>query len=293
MNKIVTLLDRAVLRVTGPDAKSFLQNLVTNDIDRLDTEPAIMAALLSPQGKILYEFFIVTESGTYYLDTASGGADDLIKKFNLYKLRADVEIEDCRESHMVLWLNDDEGVIQGDAVLYADPRHKQMGWRAIVRQEGIGVFSEGFEPGQSTDYLAHRLMNAIPEGGHDYAFGDTFPHEAALDVLGAVDFKKGCYIGQEVVSRMEHRSNVRNRIVIVEGKGPLPLPGAEIRTTNSLIGVLGTSIGNVGLALVRLDRAGRAMRSGQIMKVDDQEVNLSRPPWAHYNFLEEEKPGEA
>lgn len=79
MNKIVTLLDRAVLRVTGPDAKSFLQNLVTNDIDRLDAEPAIMAALLSPQGKILYEFFIVTESGTYYLDTASGGADDLIK----------------------------------------------------------------------------------------------------------------------------------------------------------------------------------------------------------------------
>ncbi len=284
MTKIVTLLDRAVIFVSGSEAKNFLQNIITNDLERLNKMPVIMAALLTPQGKISYEFFILEHDDGFLLETARGGLDELFKKLNLYKLRADVQIEDWSLSHMVVWLDgqDDRGGVHGR--LYKDPRHEQMGWRGIVSVEAMAAFSEGHEPGSMDDYLAHRLMVGMPEGGYDYAFGDIFPHEAGLDILEAIDFQKGCYVGQEIVSRMEHRSTVRKRIVIVEGAKSLPLPGTEIRTTQSLIGVLGSGLGNKGLALVRLDRAGRAIRDGDEMRSEGVPVTLSIPPWAAYKF---------
>lgn len=297
MSKFVPLLDRGVIKVSGPDAAEFLQGLVTNNLDKTNQGGAVLSALLTPQGKIQYEFFIVpvAEDG-YLLEMARGGLKELFGKLSLYKLRADVEIEDLSESHMVFWLDDlkqqselEEFAKERRAEsIFRDPRADELGLRAIVSVEKVAAFSEGLIPSHAEDYLMKRIKEGIPEGGLDYAFGDTFPHEAGYDLLDGVDFEKGCYVGQEVVSRMQHRSNVRKRIVSVTAEADLPEAGSEIRTENSMIGVLGSHVNGEGLALVRLDRAGKAVATGAPMLVEGVEVQLSVPEWAGYSL----EPGE-
>ena len=284
MTKFVALLDRAVLEVTGPDAGEFLQGLITNDLEKIKEKGSLFAALLTPQGKINYEFFIVPTSEGYYLEMAKGGIEELYKKFSLYKLRANVEIANLSESHMVFWLQEVCDLSCPDAVLFPDPRSKDLGQRAIVSVDQMTEFCDGLEACTPDDYLKTRLSFAIPEGGHDYALGNTFPHEACYDLIDGVDFSKGCYVGQEVVSRMQHRSTVRKRIVCVKSDEPLPDGGAEIRTETSLLGVLGSCHEGVGLALVRLDRAGKALNNGDKIYADGILITLSLPSWATYDF---------
>ena len=278
MNKCVVLFDRAVLKVTGSDAFEFLQGLVTNDMAHIADKGAMLAALLTPQGKITHEFFIAPIEGGYVVDTAQEGAEALFKKLSLYKMRANVDLEDLSTGYQVVWLEEAGDQVPDVVARFADPRHDQMGVRAVV------AASSDFEAGVFDEYLAKRLQHGVPEGGQDYAFGETFPHEACYDLLHGVAFEKGCYVGQEVVSRMQHRATVRRRIVLVEGVGDLPASGSEIRTSGSLIGVLGSCLGNKGLALVRLDRAGKAVAAGDQMGVEGVDVNLSLPVWANYDF---------
>ncbi len=288
MNKVVPLLDRAVLAVTGPDAETFLQNLITNDLGKLVEKEALLSALLTPQGKINYEFFIVPIENGYVLDTAKGGVDELFKKLSLYKMRADIEIKQLKDSHMVIWFEGDVVPQSGVKLMFVDPRSAEMGRRAVVGLDQIAHVSQGFVTGREDDYLAKRLMLGVPEGGYDYVLGDTFPHEAGYDVLDGVDFEKGCYVGQEVVSRMQHRSNVRKRIVMVEGDENLPPSGTEFSTDTSMIGILGSCLDKKGLALVRLDRAAKALAKGDEIMAEGVGVTLSIPPWASYDFLQEE-----
>ncbi len=288
MGKVVTLLDRTVIEITGGDAYDFLQGLITNDMAKVAEKGALLAALLTPQGKINYEFFIVRVSGGFLIDTPKGGAADLLKKLTLYKMRSNVDIKDLSESHMVFWLGQVDVDLSEDGVVFLDPRSAQMGKRAIVKLDQVGSFVEDLEPGLEEDYIKARLALGLPEGGHDYAFGDSFVHEAGYDLLDGVDFNKGCYVGQEVVSRMHHRGSVRKRVVLVEGMSDLPEPGSEIRTQSSMIGVLGTRFERQGLAMVRLDRCAKALAKEDDLRVEGVGVQLSIPSWANYDFPYEE-----
>lgn len=282
MTKIVVLADRGLLRVTGPDAADFLQNLITNDLEKTTKNGSVFAALLTPQGKISYEFFIVAIESGYLLDTPMGGVSELLRRLMLYKMRADVVIENVSADHKLYWLREmpgDVGTLK-TLVSFKDPRHDEMGCRVIVETENCA----GFDLCEEDLYLRRRIELGVPDGGVDYVIGDTFPHEAGYDLLDGVDFKKGCYVGQEVVSRMEHRSTARKRIVCVTGVGDLSEAGGEIKTESSMIGVLGSCVGKKGLALVRLDRAASAMATGHEMMTDGVEVKLSIPSYATYDF---------
>ena len=286
MTKLIALKDRGIIKVAGPDAIGFLNNLITNNMELLNKEKAIFAGLLTPQGKIAYEFFVVRVGDTYLLELVGTALSDLMKKLMLYKLRANVSLEDASNLYEIFSLGG--GEIEAsliNSVVFKDPRSDAMGWRVYL-PKGETLNIEGLESGSFGDYDRLRLSAEMPEGGVDYPLGDCFPHEAAFDQLEAIDFKKGCYVGQEVVSRMEHRGTARKRIVRIIGGGELPATGSEIRSENSLIGVLGTSCGADGLALVRLDRVAKALSNGDQIMVENVTVEVAMPSWAEYNIPE-------
>jgi tRNA-modifying protein YgfZ len=243
------LANRAALAVTGPDAEAFLQRIVTADVGA-----ANYAALLTPQGKILADFFLLKTADGYLLDCALSQAASLLQRLTLYKLRADVKIEK-RDLEI--------GVSSGEIAMsfaYRDPRDARIGWRCFA---GPGTLP----PAQGYD--AARISLGLADSDADIGSGALFPHEANLDRLGGVSFTKGCYIGQEVVSRMEHRGTARNRIRPVMFDGPSPAKGTEIRSGNISVGTVLSSTGNLGLALVRLDRLAAPLVAGdRIAKVE-------------------------
>ncbi|WP_237481539.1 YgfZ/GcvT domain-containing protein [Lichenibacterium dinghuense] len=258
--------DRGIVEVEGPDARALLHRLVTSDVTRLASGEIRYAALLSPQGKIAADFLIVEASppggpDRFLLDVPAAQAADLAKKLTLYRLRADVRIADrSAELGVTAHWPDGPGA--------RDPRHPDLGTRAI------GPRSDGDSARRHT-YEAHRIALGVPDGGRDYAFGDAFPHDANLDRLGGVDFGKGCYVGQEVVSRVHHRGTARKRVVPVAFDGRAPAPGAEITVNDVAIGTMGTSADGRGLATVRVDRAAEAAGQGAPAVADGVALTLS------------------
>jgi tRNA-modifying protein YgfZ len=272
------LSDRSVVRVTGPAARSFLQGLITNDIDKAKPGGAIHSGLLTPQGKILFDFFVVPAGDGFLLELAKAKSGELAQRLGFYRLRAQVEIaEDPSFAVAASWGAPPK--LPEGAIAHADPRLPALGLRVLfpanedARNLGCALASED-------EYHAHRIALGVPEGGRDYAFGDAFPHEAMFDQLAGVDFNKGCFVGQEVVSRMEHRGTARKRIVGVEGEGPLPSSGTEITAGGAPIGTLGSVSGSSGLALLRLDRAEEAKAAGQPLRAREVTVALRIPAWA-------------
>jgi tRNA-modifying protein YgfZ len=264
--KAAMLEDRAVIRVSGEDATSFLQGLLTNDVERLHPSEARYAALLTPQGKILFDMILVRarcEEPSYLIDCAATQAADLAKRLGFYKLRAKVAIvnESADRAVVALWGSEPAGVDEG--VLYADPRDPRLGWRAILPRPTAAAF--GSEP--LNEYEGLRIAVGAPKGGLDFAYGDAFPHDANLDLLHGVDFDKGCYVGQEVVSRMKHRGTARKRIARVKLSGPSPPPGTPVLDRELAVGALGSSSGREALALLRLDRAEEATAAGRPLSV--------------------------
>lgn len=292
--KLALLSDRGAVRVTGADALKLLHGLITSDMAHLERQPAIYAALLQPQGKILFDFFVAKRGEGYLLDVARDKAADLVKRLSFYKLRADVVISDVSstfELH-VAWAEKQlcKGftveTAPGDAVAYPDPRLPQLGWRVLAPVglvRGSSPPSGGAGQASADDYHAHRIGLGVPEGGKDYPFGDTFPHEADMDALHGVDFEKGCFIGQEVVSRMQHRAVVRKRVVPVTAAGALPASGAEVQAGRVPIGRLGSVAGRRGLALIRLDRAAETLAKGGRLHAGDIEIELVQPVWAKFS----------
>lgn len=274
---MICLPGRGVLRVQGAEAADFLQGLITNDIAKARDDSAIFAALLSPQGKILFDFFIAASGDGYLVDCPAAMADSLVKRLSLYKLRSRVTIENASASHAVVASMARHDA--AEAVSFPDPRHAGLGYRSILPR-GDGAAMQGGEPGACEK---RRIELLIPEGGRDYAYGDAFPHEACLDQLNGVDFRKGCYVGQEVVSRMEHRGTARTRIIGVRSAGaPLPESGAEITAGGRPLGSLGSADGSLGIALVRLDRLGDAVQAGETILAGGVEVTPLKPGWARY-----------
>jgi len=262
--KAAMLEDRAVVSVSGADETSFLQGLLTNDVERLEPGQARYAALLTPQGKILFDMIVVRAPGedpSHLIDCATAQAGDLVKRLNFYKLRAKVLIADQSADRAVVAFWGDEPPSVGEGLLYADPRDPRLGWRAILpRPMAAAIGSE-----HTSEYEALRIAVGAPKGGLDFAYGDAFPHDANFDLLHGVDFDKGCYVGQEVVSRMKHRGTARKRVARVKLAGPAPAPGTPVLDRELSVGALGSSSGREALALLRLDRAEEAKAAGRML----------------------------
>jgi folate-binding protein YgfZ len=275
--KIAPLPDRGVVAVDGPDALTLLQGLLTNDIRRLDTAPALFAGLLSPQGKILFDFFIVRTPEGVLLDVARDRAVDLVKRLSLYKLRAAVTIKDVSADHDVMAIFGGSQTMSVGLV-YDDPRLAALGARAIVAKTEHAACTA-----TAADYHDFRIGVGVPEGGRDYPFGDAFPHEALFDQLDGVSFTKGCYVGQEIVSRMEHRGTARRRIVPVAGTAGKLVEGQPVLGGDVEIGRIGSVAGGRALAMIRLDRAQEFGEKSVPLRAGDSTLVVDIPAWAHFN----------
>jgi tRNA-modifying protein YgfZ len=263
--KAAMLDDRGVVSVSGADATAFLQGLLTNDVERLGPSEARYAALLTPQGKILFDMIAVRAPGeepSYLIECSATQAADLAKRLGFYKLRAKVAVADVSADRAVVAFWGAKPATVAEGVLYADPRDPRLGWRGILpRPIAAAIGSE-----HVSEYEGLRIAVGAPKGGLDFAYADAFPHDANFDLLHGVDFDKGCYVGQEVVSRMKHRGTARKRIARVKLSGPAPAPGTPVMDGQLAVGALGSSSGREALALLRLDRAEEAMAAGRTLR---------------------------
>jgi folate-binding protein YgfZ len=276
------LEDRGVLSVSGADATSFLQGLLTNDVERLQQSEARYAALLTPQGKILFDMIVVRalngDEPSYLIDCAAAQAPDLAKRLGFYKLRAKVAVENISDSMGVLAVWNGEPAMKPD-LAFADPRHQTLGWRILVpedlKQKVAGLI--GADLVDSDAYEAHRIASGVPRGGLDFMYSDAFPHETNMDRLHGVDFDKGCYVGQEVVSRMQHRGTARTRIVRVTLEDFSPETGVAVLGGDKQLGTMGSTAGGHGLALVRIDRVADALDAGLPLTAGGLAIRLTDP----------------
>lgn len=270
------LVDRGVIEVAGADAHKLLQGLITNDVETARDGRAIFAGLLTPQGKILFDFFMVPKGDGFLIEAPKAALGDLVKRLNFYRLRAAVEIKEAPFKVVACWGGAPKPA--AGALAFADPRAPELGTRALLPQ-GMSVDKMGYGSASETAYHAMRIAQGVPEGGRDYAYGDAFPHEAMFDQLLGVDFKKGCFVGQEVVSRMEHRGTARKRILPVEGDRPLPVIGSEVIAGDAAIGSLTSINGRLGLASLRLDRVEQAYEGGETLRAGEATLTLRKPRW--------------
>jgi len=274
---IVWLADRGVVRVAGEDAASFLQGLLTNDVEGSRIGEARYAGLLTPQGKILFDMLVVrspADAGAAYLaDCAAAQASDLAKRLGFYKLRAKVAVADESAERAVIAAWDEDVATPLGAFVYRDPRDPRLGRRAVVARADAVAIGDA----ELGAYEALRIAAGVPKGGVDFAYGDTFPHDADFDLLSGVDFDKGCYVGQEVVSRMKHRGSARKRVVRVRLSGEPPPPGTPVVDGVLAVGALGSAAGRDALAMLRMDRVEEASTSGRALTAGGVGVALADP----------------
>jgi folate-binding protein YgfZ len=279
--RIARLGRRGVVAVAGEQALPFLNDLVTADISAAGNGRAVYAGLLTPQGKVLFDFIIFREGDAFLFDLPRAGVADFIKRVMIYRLRAKVTIADRSTDSQVLAAWGPEDPVFDNWTAAPDPRLAALGWRALAP---VGApLPASFSEATEAEYDAHRIVLGVPEGGIDFAYGDVFPHDVNMDQLGGVDFSKGCYVGQEVVSRMEHRGTARRRIVITLA-GTLPAAGASVNAGERVVGTVMSSANGRGLAMVRLDRAKEAMDTGLALTAGNATVTLALPAWAKFGW---------
>jgi tRNA-modifying protein YgfZ len=280
--KAAFLPDRGVVKVSGGDAGNFLNGLLTTDVTLLRPGVGRFGALLTPQGKIIVDFLITeapsSHGGGFLIDCPRALAQALADKLGFYRLRAKVEIQNLSDSLGVLVAWDGEPALKPD-LAFLDPRHPALGLRILVPKELAQKASDliGAAMADSSAYEAHRIASGIPRGGLDFIYGDAFPHETNMDRLHGVDFDKGCYVGQEVVSRMQHRGTARTRTVRIVLDGPAPETGSAVLAGDKPVGTMGSSAGDRGLALIRIDRAAEALAAGTPLTSGGLAVRLAEP----------------
>lgn len=267
MSEPSPLPDRAVIRLSGEGRRTFLQGVITQDMDRLTPEHAIFSALLTPQGKILADFFVTDAGDDLLIDCDRENAPALVKRLTLYKLRAKVSIN-LDESLCIL--ASDNKPSFGGASVFKDPRHKGLGWRAII---AAGDYTE------SNDYEARRIGLGVPEFGRDFGLDDMFLLDVNYDALNAVSYKKGCFVGQEVSSRMKRKGDPRRRTVIAAFDGPAPDKGTKITAGAATLGELMSGADKLALAAVRMDRWAKAEAEETPMECDGRKVRLRVPEY--------------
>lgn len=284
--KAALLPDRGVVKVSGDDARKFLHGLVTADMLSLTPGTARFCALLTPQGKIIADFFVAeapsADGGGFFLDVPRALDTTLFDKLNLYKLRAKVLIEDLSEILGVLAVWDGTPAAKY-GLSYADPRLPALGTRLMIppHRAADAAREIGASLVAAEDYEAHRIGLGVPRGGIDFAYGDAFPHEADMDQLGGVDFAKGCYVGQEVVSRIEHRGIARTRAVPIRYDGGAPENGVAITAGERQVGTMGSAARGRGIALLRLDRVAEATEP---LTAGGVPIHLVKPDWARFSL---------
>lgn len=288
------LESRAVLGVAGPDARRFLQGLITNDMEKAGPGQALYAALLTPQGKFLFDFFVAERDGVFLLDCAGERAEALMKRLAMYKLRAQVML--TREED--LFVAAVAGAVPpgapagprpgtawvlgaGAGITFADPRLGELGFRLIAPpaalQAALAEMNVAVE--DEAAYDRHRLALGVPEGGVDIEPERSFLLESNFDELNGVDFHKGCYVGQELTARTKHRATIRKRLVPVIVSGPLPEPGTPVTAGELAVGEVRSGRDGRALALIRLDRCAAARAAGQALKAGGAELTLDPPSW--------------
>ena len=277
------LKNRRLVSIAGEDAGAFLHGLVTCDVEHLKPGEIAFGALLSPQGKILFDFFILASTSGFILDVDAAMATDLQKRLMFYRLRAKVEIDPMDERTSVFAVSaekdqPDTSAMIADGVIAVDPRHAGMGERAYLRR-----MPPEAQSGTIEDFHQKRIALGMPEGGADFTFGNAFPHEALMDQFKGVDFAKGCYVGQEVVSRMQHRGTARKRIIKVASDKALPDAGCEIIIGGKTVGEITSTSGKNGLAMVRLDRAA-PQQNGEPALAGSQAVSLAIQDWCNFGW---------
>jgi folate-binding protein YgfZ len=293
--KAALLPERGVVKVAGEDARKFLNGLLTADIEKVTPPRAAYAALLTPQGKILADMIVAEapaeDGGGFFLDVPRALCRTLVDRLNFYKLRAKVIVEDLSEVLGVMAVWDGAGETEY-GLCYADPRLPGLGARCMLPPHlakdaaaDLGAMSV-----DATEYETHRISLGAPRGGLDFYYNDAFPHEADMDQLNGVDFDKGCYVGQEVVSRVEHRGTARKRVVPVTFDAFGPEAGFPVKVGDVEVGVMGSSVGGTGrgLAMLRLDRIADAMASGAPLMSGGIMLHPVKPAWARFDW-----PGEA
>ena len=277
---VAHLADRALIEVTGPDAEHFLQNILTIDLATVEAGQARPGALLAPQGKILFDFLISRIDGGFRLEVRQDLAADFMRRLTLYRLRAKADIRESDQHVVAVSWGNDSGSSQTDSTSVSDMRFPD----ALRARRHYGELPPA--DAAPADWHALRISQGIAESGDDYAAGDAFPHDVLLDQNGGVGFRKGCYIGQEVVSRMQHRGTARRRVLLVSADEPLPPSGTAVTVNGRPVGALGGVSGTSGLAVLRIDRVKDAMDSGTPLLADGIALNAAIPDWAKFSFPE-------
>jgi folate-binding protein YgfZ len=260
-------LDRTLLRLSGADARSLLQGLVTQNVDRLGSEPVLYAGLLTPQGKVIADMLLwAAPDGAVIVDADPARGSDLFRRLNLYKLRAAAVIEDVSATHAVLASDE---AFDGAA---ADPRLAELGFRAI--SENVSACA--------ADVAAlnrRRIALGVPDLAADAAPEEVFALEALFEEFDGVDFQKGCFVGQENVSRMKRRATTRKKFCPILFEGAAPVQGAPIRAGEAELGTVRAVGDQSALALLRLDRALEAQQRGESLRAGETIVRLAPPDW--------------
>lgn len=286
----VQLDDRALVLVTGDDAETLLQNIITTDLSSQKAGEVKPGALLAPQGKILFDFLVSRVDTSFRLDCRADIADDLMKRLTLYRLRAKVQISKQDQALVAVSWGDESSSSDSDSASSGnDSTLRDARFAAVDVSRHYGRAAGGTD---RAEWDALRAAHGIAESGTDYELGDAFPHDVLLDQTGGVGLAKGCYVGQEVVSRMQHRGTARRRVLIATAPAALPAPGTEILASGRPLGALGTVAGRTGLAIVRIDRVKDAMTAGNPITADGLELDLAIPSWAKFTFPSEAAPAE-
>ncbi len=294
----VILKARGLLAAAGPDARAFLQGMVSNDMDKLSPERALWAAFLTPQGKFLHEFFLTLEPGAepgteavadrVLLDCEAARLDDLRGRLGRYKLRARIELEDVSATYGV-------AAIFGDGALdalglpaqagcttafagglaYVDPRLPELGARAVLPKAGAAAALEGagFAPGSFVHYDRLRIGLGVPDGSRDLEVERSPLLENGFDELGGIDWDKGCFMGQELTARTKYRALTKKRLLPVEIDGPVPAPGTPVTAAGKDAGVMRSAADGLGLALIRLEHLEAPLSAGSAR------LTATKPGW--------------
>jgi folate-binding protein YgfZ len=291
--KAALLPERGAVKVAGDDARKFLNGLLTTDIAKVTPERASYTALLTPQGKIMVDMIIAeapaADGGGFFLDCPRALALTLTDRLNFYKLRAKVLVEDLSEVLGVMAIWDGAGETEY-GLCYADPRLPALGLRCMLPPHlaAEAAADLGATLVEDKDYEAHRIALGAPRGGLDFQYNDAFPHEADMDQLNGIDFEKGCYVGQEVVSRVEHRGTARKRVVPVTFQDFAAEAGVPVKVGDVEVGVMGSSAQGRGLAMLHLGRIGDALAAGKEIISGGIAIHPVKPSWAQFDW-----PGDA
>jgi len=282
--------DRGLIRIDGADARPFLQGIVSNDVNKVSSARAIYAALLTPQGKYLHDFFVAELDGALMLDCEAERRDDLLRRLTRFKLRSKVSLAPGPDTHAVALiygsaalsaagLATERGAAKPFAggVVYADPRLREIGARAILPRASAtaALAAAGIAPGSAADYERLRLELGLPDGSRDLEIEKSILLESGFDELAGVDWDKGCYMGQELTARTHYRALIKKRLVPVRIQGPTPPPGTPILAGGSEVGIMRSAGDGAGLALLKIE----ALSGIPELSAGEARIAVRKPFW--------------